>query len=347
VSHGGEGDTRHTWRREALVPVSERSREDLAVAPGAPPDVTPQARPPIDQRKTSLELAQDSFDRGWNTLSTSSTETVRSYGGMVALMLDTIVVLFADFWAFLRRVVGIVIPRAAPKDSLRKFPLREFFEQAWFLVSVSLLPTLLIALPFGLVLVLEVGALAAQIGAPSFVGAVDAVGTVREASPIIVAIVLAGAGGSAVCADMGARTIRDEIAAMQVMGLDEVERLVAPRLLAMVVVSVLLNGIVSMAGIISGYIADVFVLHGSAGGFLNSFTTFAQYQDIVESELKAALFGILAATVASYKGLSVKKGPSGVGEAVNQSVVITGVLLFLINLILTEIFLVLVPPPFV
>jgi phospholipid/cholesterol/gamma-HCH transport system permease protein len=51
--------------------------------------------------------------------------------------------------------------------------------------------------------------------------------------------------------------------------------------------------------------------------------------------------------VASYKGLNVKKGPAGVGEAVNQSVVVTGVALFVVNLVLTEIFLILVPPPFV
>ncbi|MGH9057238.1 MAG: MlaE family ABC transporter permease [Acidimicrobiales bacterium] len=229
----------------------------------------------------------------------------------------------------------------------RKFAWKEFVEQCWFLVSVSLLPTLLIALPFGLVLVLEVGSLANQIGAPSFVGAVDAVGTVREAAPVIVAIVLAGAGGSAVCADLGARTIRDEIAAMQVMGLDEVERLVSPRMFAMVVVSVLLNGIVAMAGILSGYVADVTVLHGAAGGFLNSFTTFAQPQDIIESEIKAVIFGVLAAVIASYKGLGVKKGPAGVGEAVNQSVVIMGVFLFVVNLVITEIFLVVVPPPFI
>jgi phospholipid/cholesterol/gamma-HCH transport system permease protein len=228
-----------------------------------------------------------------------------------------------------------------------RFSWAEFIEQSWFLVSVSLLPTLLIALPFGLVLVLEVGNLANQIGAPSFVGSVDAVGTVREAAPVIVAIVLAGAGGSAVCADLGARTIRDEISAMQVMGLDEVERLVSPRVLAMVVVSFFLNGIVAMAGILSGYVADVTVLHGTAGGFLDSFTTFAQPADIVESMLKAVLFGVLAAAVASYKGLNVKRGPAGVGEAVNQAVVVTGVALFVVNLILTEIFLILVPPPFV
>lgn len=284
---------------------------------------------PIDRRPpNAAERAVIFVREGVGTLGESSAGAVRSFGGMVAMTLDSAI---------------------ATVDAIvhRRYSVEEFIEQAWFLVSVSLLPTLLIALPFGLVLVLEVGSLANQIGAPSFVGSVDAVGTVREAAPLIVAIVLAGAGGSAVCADLGARTIRDEIAALQVMGIDEVERLVAPRVLAMVVTSVLLNGIVAMAGIISGYIADVTVLHGTAGGFLNSFTTFAQPQDIIESELKAIVFGVLAAVVASYKGLNVRRGPAGVGEAVNQAVVVTGVALFVVNLILTEIFLILVPPPFV
>jgi phospholipid/cholesterol/gamma-HCH transport system permease protein len=290
--------------------------------------VDQRAIAPIEQHPSPADRALESLIRGSRSLATSALEAAKSFGALIALVLDTII---------------------ATVDALvhRRFSWVEFFEQAWFLVSVSVLPTLLIALPFGLVLVLEVGSLANQIGAPSFVGAVDAVGTVREAAPIIVAIVLAGAGGSAVCADLGARTIRDEIAAMQVMGLDEVERLVAPRMFAMVVVSVLLNGIVAMAGIISGYVADVSVLHGTAGGFLNSFTTFAQPADIIESEIKAVIFGVLAAIVASYKGLTVRRGPAGVGEAVNQSVVVTGVALFVVNLILTEIFLVLVPPPFV
>lgn len=226
----------------------------------------------------------------------------------------------------------------------RRFAWSEFTEQAWFLTSVSVLPTLLIAVPFGIVLVLEVGGLATAIGATSFVGAVDAIGTVREAAPIITALVLAGAGGSAICSDLGARTIRDEIAALEVMGIDPVERLVAPRLLASVVVALLLNGIVAMAGIVSGYAAAVYMLHGSAGGFLNSFSIFSQPADLIESEVKAGFFGLVAGVVASYKGLGVKRGAAGVGEAVNQSVVITGITLFLFNLLFTEIFLVLVPP---
>ena len=130
----------------------------------------------------------------------------------------------------------------------RRFSSAEFFDQTWFLISVTVLPAVLIAIPFGLVLVLEVGGLAVQIGASAIVGAVDAIGIVREAAPVITAILLSGAGGSAICADLGARTMRDEISAMWVMSVDPIERLVAPRVVATVVVALLVNGIVAFAG---------------------------------------------------------------------------------------------------
>jgi len=225
----------------------------------------------------------------------------------------------------------------------RRFPWPEFFVQLWFLISVTFLPTLLISIPFGLVIVLEVGGLAQQIGATSIVGAVDSLGIVAQAAPVITAILLSGAGGSAICSDLGARTMRDEIDAMWVMAVDPIERLVAPRVLATILVSLLLNGIVAFAGIMSGYFCAVYILHTSAGGFLSSFSLFAQPTDFIQSELKAGIFGLLAAAVASHQGLRAKRGPAGIGEAVNRSVVITGVSLFVLNVLITQIFYVITP----
>jgi phospholipid/cholesterol/gamma-HCH transport system permease protein len=283
--------------------------------------VRPTTQEIVDGYVTPFEELQNTV-KGWFSGTRNASE---SLGALFAMVLDTIAATFREL------LHG-------------RFAWREFIDQSWFLASVSLLPAILIAVPFGLVIVLEVGGLAGQIGAASFVGAVDAIGTVREASPIVTALLLAGAGGSAICSELGARTIRDEIAAMEVMGINPLERLVAPRMLATVVVAVLLNGVVSFAAITSGYIADLTILHGSAGGFLNSFATFAQPADLIESTLKAAIFGLIAATVASYKGMTAKRGPAGVGEAVTQSVVITGISLFFFDIVLTEVFLVLVPP---
>jgi phospholipid/cholesterol/gamma-HCH transport system permease protein len=230
------------------------------------------------------------------------------------------------------------------KDLVRgRFCGGEFLDRASFLVRVTILPVILVATPLGVAVALEIGALANQIGATSFVGAADAVGVLRESSPIVTALLLAGVGGSAVCAEFGARTIREEIDAMKVMGIDPLQRLVAPLIAAGVLVAVLLNLIVVFDSICSAYLFDLAVLHGTKGGFFGSFAEFAKMSDFVTSEIKAAVFGIFAALVAAFKGLNARRGPTGVGEAVNQSVVITGVVLFILNLIITEIFFAIVP----
>ncbi len=283
-----------------------------------------------DAGSESAEISDGFRTVGWGV------EEAQAAGAKVIAALG----IFGDLFAML----GDAVWSTGDAVVHRRFSWAEFAEQSWFLISVTVLPTILIAIPFGLVLVLEVGGLAVQIGANAIVGAVDAIGIVREAAPVITAIILSGAGGSAICSDLGSRTMRDEISAMWVMAVDPIERLVAPRVLATVVVALLLNGIVAFAGIMSGYLAAVFILHTSAGGFLNSFSTFAQPADAIESMFKAGLFGLFAAVVASHQGLNAKRGPAGVGEAVNRSVVITGVGLFILNLLVTDVFLAIVPP---
>jgi phospholipid/cholesterol/gamma-HCH transport system permease protein len=109
-------------------------------------------------------------------------------------------------------------------------------------------------------------------------------------------------------------------------------------------VSVLLNGLVSVVGVLSGYFFNVVMQGGTPGAYLASFNALAQLPDLWISEFKAVLYGFVAGVVAAYLGLNPRGGPKGVGDAVNQTVVITFLLLFLINLILTGIYLQIVPP---
>ena len=127
------------------------------------------------------------------------------------------------------------------------------------------MPTILISIPFGAVIALQVGNLTGQLGAQSFAGATAVLATVREAAPIASALIIAGAAGSAICSDLGARKMREEIDAMEVLGIDPVARLVVPRALATLMVAVLMNGIVITAGIAGGYFFTVIVQGGSAG----------------------------------------------------------------------------------
>jgi phospholipid/cholesterol/gamma-HCH transport system permease protein len=226
-----------------------------------------------------------------------------------------------------------------------KFPFqwREFIQQAWFIVGVTVVPTALVAIPFGAILSLQVGNLIRQLGAQSFTGATAVVAIVREASPIVTALLIAGAAGSAMCADLGARKIREEIDAMEVLGINPLHRLVVPRMLACAFVALFLNGLVSVVGIAGGYIFNVVLQGGTPGSYLASFNAVAQLPDLYQAEIKAFVFGITAGLVAAYKGLNAKGGPKGVGDAVNQTVVITFMLLFLENFLISALYFQFIP----
>src|SRR5215212_1947937 len=225
------------------------------------------------------------------------------------------------------------------------FQTREFLEQAWFITSVTLMPTILVSIPFGAVISLQVGNLTGQLGAQSFAGATAVLAVTREAAPIAAAMIIAGAAGSAICSDMGARKIREEIDAMEVLGVDPLARLIAPRVVATVFVAVMINGLVIAAGIGGGYFFTVIIQGGSAGAFLSSFTALASLNDLYVAMVKAAVFGWLAAIVGAYKGLNAGGGPSGVGRAVNESVIVAFMCLFFLNAVISAIYFQVVPPP--
>jgi phospholipid/cholesterol/gamma-HCH transport system permease protein len=226
----------------------------------------------------------------------------------------------------------------------RPFQWREFVQQAWFIASVTILPTILVSIPFGSVIALQVGGVNRQLGAQSFTGAASVLAIVQQASPIVCALLIAGAGGTAICADLGSRKIREEIDAMEVLGISPIQRLVVPRVLAAMTVAVLLNGVVSVVGVAGGYAFNVIVQGGTPGAYLASFGLLAQIPDVWIGEIKALIFGFIAGIVAAYRGLNPAGGPKGVGDAVNQSVVITFLLLFIVNFVLTAVYLQIVPP---
>ncbi|POM27384.1 putative phospholipid ABC transporter permease protein MlaE [Actinomadura rubteroloni] len=226
----------------------------------------------------------------------------------------------------------------------RPFQVREFVEQFWFIAGVTILPTALVSIPFGAVIALQVGSLTQQLGAQSFTGGASVLAVIQQASPMIVALLVSGVAGSAICADIGSRKTREELDAMEVLGVSPIQRLVVPRVLACVAVAFLLNGLVSVVGVGGGYFFNVMMQGGTPGAYLASFSALAQLPDLYIGEFKAILFGFIAGTVAAYRGLNPRGGPKGVGDVVNQAVVITFVMLFSINLIITGIYLQIVPP---
>ena len=154
---------------------------------------------------------------------------------------------------------------------------------------------------------------------------------------------LAGAVGGDSTGDLGSRTVREEIDAMKVMGLNPAQSLIAPRLVAAVSVGLLLNIVVAVTAILTGYALNVGTGAVSSGSYLGSFTRFAQPTDLWLAEGKAAIFALIAIVVSSHKGLTATGGPKGVADAINQSVVISAVMLAMVNAGLTQVYVSLVP----
>jgi phospholipid/cholesterol/gamma-HCH transport system permease protein len=109
-------------------------------------------------------------------------------------------------------------------------------------------------------------------------------------------------------------------------------------------IAMFLNGLVSIVGVAGGYVFNVILQNGTPGAYIASFTALAQLPDMYQGLIKAVVFGYLAAIVASYKGMNAKGGPKGVGDAVNEAVVITFVMLFIVNFFISALYIQLVPP---
>lgn len=219
----------------------------------------------------------------------------------------------------------------------RPFQTREFLDQTWMIARVSLVPTLLVAIPFTVLVAFTLNILLREIGAADLSGAGTAFGTITQLGPVVTVLVVAGAGATAICADLGARTIREEIDAMRVLGIDPIQRLVVPRALASTLVALLLNGLVSSIGLVGGYAFSVFLQGVNPGAFINGLTVLTGLGDLVMSEVKALLFGTAAGLIGCYRGLTAKGGPQGVGNAVNETVVYAFICLFVINVVMTAI----------
>ena len=225
----------------------------------------------------------------------------------------------------------------ARQTFVRPFQWREFIQQAWFIASVTILPTALIAIPFGAIVSLQTGSLIKQLGAESYTGAASVLVVIQQGSPLVTSLLIAGAAGSAVAADLGSRTIREEIDAMEVLGINPVHRLVVPRVIASTGVALLLNSLVCTIGIGGGFLFSVYLQDVNPGAFLASLTLLTGFGELMISMVKAALFGLFAGLVGCYQGLNVKGGAKGVGDAVNETVVYSFMALFVVNVVVTAV----------
>jgi len=172
-------------------------------------------------------------------------------------------------------------------------------------------------------------------GALDRLGGLLAMAVMREFAPVICAVVIAGVVGTAICADLGARKVREELDALITLGVDPIKSLVVPRCLAVVALTTLLDVFALLFGMVGGMIATV--AHGGAlGPFFATFFENATPTEFAASLAKTVVFGAIIAIVCCYKGLTASGGPEGVGRAVNQAIVISFMAIGAVNYVFTQ-----------
>jgi phospholipid/cholesterol/gamma-HCH transport system permease protein len=199
----------------------------------------------------------------------------------------------------------------------------EFSIQFLFAIKLCWLPLLITSVCLNYAVPgVEGGNFVELLGSIDRLGGFFGLADVREFAPLVCAIIVSGVAGTAITADLGARKIREELDALQVLGVDPVKNLVVPRFLALMLATALFDVFAIISGVTGGVIATL-THHAPLGPFWATFYTNGTTTDLWASVVKCTLFGAITAIVCSYKGMTTSGGAAGVGRAVNQAVVIT------------------------
>lgn len=177
------------------------------------------------------------------------------------------------------------------------------------------------------------------VGAPNRTGGFFVAATIREIAPFTSGMALAGVVGTALTADLGARRVREELDALEVLGVDPIRTLVLPRVIALGVMMIAFNIVGVGIGTVMGAISATAIGTASAGSYFASFFAFASFAELIGSTVKSLLIGLFIGVVCAQKGLNVRGGPQGVGRAVNQAVVLSFAAVWVINFVINTIVL--------
>ncbi len=215
----------------------------------------------------------------------------------------------------------------------------EFIRQFVFAFRVTLLPATIVAFVVGFSTIgIQGGSIASSFGAIDRISPAAPVAFLRELGPLLTSAIVAGTLGSTITAEIGARKIREELLALEILGINPVRNLILPRVVGLALWMPVLALLTFWAGIAGVFTAAV-VLYGSTiEAFFAGLLQLTNFIDLYGSVIKLTLFGIIIAIVAAYKGLQVSGGAEGVGRAVNESVVSCLVVIGIVTVVYTQLF---------
>jgi phospholipid/cholesterol/gamma-HCH transport system permease protein len=233
-----------------------------------------------------------------------------------------------------RGLVAVVTPPRYP---------REIMAQMDSLGVGSLSIVILTGTFTGMVLALQSAASLDAFGARPYVGRLVSISMVRELGPVLTALMVTGRVGSGMAAELGSMVVTQQIDALRVLGSDPIRKLVAPRLIAGMVMVPILTVLADAVGVFGGSLISVSTLKLSWEFYWRSVETTLVVNDFVMGLTKPVVFGFILTSVGCFMGLRTRGGTQGVGEATTRSVVVASVLILSSDFFMTKLLLALFP----
>ena len=218
------------------------------------------------------------------------------------------------------------------------FKGKRFLSQAKRIGPGSFLISALVAFFVGMIIALQMAYQMVKLSAEIYIPNVVAVSMIRELSPVLTALIVAGRIGAGITAEIGSMTVTEQVDALKAFAVNPVQYLVVPRFLALMVMLPILTIFSDFIGIIGGFIICVFKLSITAPMYVNMVHESLAMKDMMTGLTKTIFFGMIIAIVGCHQGLSVKGGAEGVGKATTISVVRSFIMIIVTDCVFTTMF---------
>jgi phospholipid/cholesterol/gamma-HCH transport system permease protein len=217
-------------------------------------------------------------------------------------------------------------------------PLRfkAFVRELFKLGVLSLLVICVCGLAVGMVLGLQGHHTLVRFGAQRSLGAVVGLSLIRELGPVLSALLLAGRAGSATAAEIGAMVVTEQLNGLRMLSVDPISLVIKPKAVAMFVATPLHTALFIVCGLYGGHLVGVGFMGGDPGSYMSSLRSAVDFHNDIEGcALKSAVFGLLLAWIATYRGYTSDPTSEGVSAATTSSVVISSVTVLLVDYVIT------------
>lgn len=247
-----------------------------------------------------------------------------------------VIKVLSEFLAGLGRSVFFLLQiiRVIPASLLRPSLIAR---QIYMLGQLSMIIIVISGTFIGMVLALQGYRTLVRFGASESLGLFVAITVIRELGPVVTALLFAGRAGSSLAAELGLMKATDQLSAMEMMAVDPIERVIAPRFIAGLIAMPLLTMIfaVMAIGIAGGHAIGVELLKVDAGSYWSAIRGSVDLGDIRDSLIKASVFGFAVSWIAVYQGYTAAPNAEGVSRATTSTVVVSSLAILALDFILT------------